>query len=64
MVFTSMDLAYHTAYPRPIIANYYEEIFGHKTQFLIYLNDFNMRESLAIRTDFILAFYDKNTSVF
>ena len=60
MVFSRMDLAHHAANPRAIGSHDDEKVFGNESDLLIYAHDFNMSESLTVRTHLVLAFNDKN----
>jgi len=55
-----MDLAHHSANTGPISSDYNKQVFGNESDSLIRLNDLDMRESLAIGTNFVLALHDKD----
>ena len=60
MIFPGMDLTHHSAYAGTIVSDDYEKVLGDVADLFIHLDDFNVRELLTIRANFVLALYDKN----
>ena len=61
MVLPGMDLPNCPAYSRLVVTYYNKQILRYISQFRIHAHNFDMCEALAIRTNFILAFYNQNS---
>ena len=59
MVFPSVYLAENAAYSGAITSHHDKQVFRNKSDIVIHLHNFNMREPLAIRADFILTLDDQ-----
>src|SRR5690348_16165292 len=57
-----MNLTDHSANSRAIAANNNEKVFSNESYFPIHIHNFNVSKSLAVRTNLILALYNKNTT--
>ena len=60
MILSSMNLPYHSADSRTIVANYHEEVFGGEADFFVHVHDLHVRKPLLVRANFILAFHDQD----
>jgi len=63
MIFASMHLLNDSTNAGAIVANDYEKVLRNKPHLLIRRHYLNMRESLPVCAYFILALYDKDTSI-
>jgi hypothetical protein len=59
-----MNLPDHPANTRTIAADNDEKVLSNESHLLVYAHDFDVSESLAVRTHLILAFHDKDASSF
>ena len=63
MILASVNLLNNTADTGAIVTNDYEDVLSNKPHFLVRGHYFHMRKALLISANFVLAFYDKHTSI-